>query len=146
MDQTTTAAAVPSIIVDQHESANESRRPSSDATSQQALGDSLTSPASTTQQRTKPKHSAHYVKGPGFVIPLEVSCKLSISFEGSEDKSPGQDLSISLHNSESYDMIESEALACVERAFADDFVSREVYFRYGNCTIVGDGHYRFRHP
>lgn len=145
MDQTTIASAVPSIVVDQPESTYASKEPDPDATSYQALGNSLTSSAFT-RESANAEDLAHEEKGLSYVIPLNVSCKLSVSFEGSEEKFIKQILATPLHETHSYRKIETKALHFVGETFAEELTSREVYFRYGNCTIVGNNRYRRRLP
>ena len=85
--------------------------------------------------------------GAGFVVPSSIKYTLVTIF----GRSPAQfthpnDLQISLHDPNSYHEIEEEAQDRVKDVHRDDIGQKDLLFRYGNCTLVGEKKFRSRLP
>lgn len=151
MSQDANASAVPSIRVEQPQSLNDPEkaisRNSKTAATHQSLAGSQES-LSSSQESIDSEPSTHR-QIPGFVTPSSVTYILRgtfETFEGYENSDLSKDLEVSLHGPESYCQIENKAQSYVEEIFANEIGSGELFFRYGNCTILGEKEYRSRRP
>ena len=72
--------------------------------------------------------------------------KLWITLEGSQDSKLVKDLSVILHNSESYQEIEKVAEGYATAFFAQTIGERELKFSYGNCIVVSNNGNKNRLP
>ena len=85
--------------------------------------------------------------GAGFVVPSSIKYTLVTNLGRSTTPfTHPKDLQISLHNPNSYHEIEEEAQDRVKDVHRDEIGQKDLLFRYGNCTLVGEKRYCSRLP
>ena len=85
--------------------------------------------------------------GGGFVVPSSIKYTLVTNLGPSATQfTHHNDLQISLHDPNSYHEIEEEAQDRVKDAHTKEIGQKDLLFRYGNCTLVGEKKFRSRLP
>ena len=147
-EQTTTPAG-PTIIIDRAESTQESLG-SIENTPEPAAVYHASEQESPSLRQESPKP----LDGPGGpqspasspFIQSSITCILRVTFEGSQESKLSEELSVLLHEPESYQEIERAAEKYANTLSPETVGPKELQFSYGNCTIVSDNGTKTRLP
>ena len=100
------------------------------------------------QESPEPVHPAQRTRtsAQGSAIQNRITCILRITLRGSPVSNPPKELEILLHEPETYQIIEQVAERHAKSFCGRSIGSRELIFRYGNCTIIWDNINKQRRP
>ncbi|KAL2047079.1 hypothetical protein N7G274_001098 [Stereocaulon virgatum] len=145
-----TGPAVPQIVVDRPESSVGSDEATSEGLSfpanRQGFDDSLHSfPSSRESLDSESSVSRPGSPGPAF-IPSRITYSLHTTFEDSEPYIHGDELTASLNDAESYCVIETIAQRYAQKVYGNSLGQKDLSFRYGNCTLLGEKGFKCRRP
>ena len=100
------------------------------------------------QESPESVHSARRTQNTaqGSVIPNSIACTLHTTLRGSLESNPPKYLEVLLHDPDIYKGIEQAAEQHAKTLCAGSIGSKEMIFRYGNCTIIWDKISKVRRP